>query len=165
MSFNNVGEDNGESLVNDRTKHPPCRRCGRTNHIVDKYYAKKHDDGTMVHSVEYIGEVEHEINNEVSTEMTTKNGEMFFHGDALMFVQSNSSSLMNQSNTSSKTIRIPNTWILIYSQSTMEVFCNGELRTQIHETNITIRTRCNTGMNTKIMMGTPAGIRMGMVIS
>ena len=89
MSFNivTVREENGEALMNVGAKYPPCSRCGHTNHIMGKYFAKKHADGTMLHNLGEIEEVEHEINNEVSTEMTTKNGDLCCHDNALMFVQ------------------------------------------------------------------------------
>ena len=109
--------------------------------------------------MEEVEEVDYEINNEigaemttneVSTEMTTKYEDPRCHGDALIFIQPGVSSLMDWSNTSSKTIVIPETWILLDSQSTIDVFCNGELLTQIHKTNIALRIRCNVGMKTKI---------------
>ena len=99
------------------------------------------------------------INNEVSTELTTKSGPLCCHGDALMFIQSDINSLMDQLNTSSKTIKIPNTLILLESQSTIDVFCNGELLTQIHKTNITLRIGCNAGMKTKNTRGHLLGYR------
>ena len=67
VSFNTVGENNGEALVNDGTKRTSCSRYGCINHIVDKCYAKKHDDGTMLHKLGEMKEVESERNNEVST--------------------------------------------------------------------------------------------------
>ena len=51
------------------------------------------------------------------------------HGDTLLFTQPDVNSLMGQSNTSSKTVGISRTWILLDSQSTIDVFCNGELIT------------------------------------
>ena len=107
----------------------------------------------MLHNVGEIEKVEYETNNKVNTEITTKNGEFPRHDDALMFVQPDVSSLMDRSDTSSKTIRIPNTWILPESQSTIYVLYNGELLAQIHKTNITLRIRCNAGMKTTNMSG------------
>ena len=104
MSFNTVGEENGEALVNDGAKHPPCSRCGCTNHTVELWFAKNRGDGKMLHNLGEVEEVEYEINNAVSTEMT---------------VQPDINSLVDQSNTSSETIGIPNTWILLDSQSTI----------------------------------------------
>ena len=58
---------------------------------------------------------------------------------------------MDHSNTSSKIVVISNTWILLDSQSTIDVICNSELLTQFHKTNISLRIRCNTGMKTTNM--------------
>ena len=71
VSFNTMGEVNREVLVNHRAKHPPCSRCDRTSHKVNKCLIKKHNDGTMLHSVGEIEEADYEIDSEVSTEMTT----------------------------------------------------------------------------------------------
>ena len=108
MSFNivTVREENGEALMNVGAKYPPCSRCGHTNHIMGKYFAKKHADGTMLHNLGEIEEVEHEINNEVSTEMTTKHDDPCCHGDALIFIQPDVTSLMGRLNTSFKTVGI-----------------------------------------------------------
>ena len=92
-------------------------------------------------------------NNEVSTEMTTKHEDPCCHDDALIFTQPDVTSLMGQSNTFSKTVGIPRTWILLDSQSMIDVFCNGELLTQIHKTNITLRIRCNAGTKRTNMRG------------
>ena len=78
--------------------------------------------------------------------MPINNGDRCCHGDALMFIQHDVSSLMGRVNTSSKRIGITNTWILLDSQSTIDVLCDGELLAQIHRTNITLRIRCNEGM-------------------
>ena len=122
MSFNSVGEENEENLVNDGVKRPICSRCGCNNHTVDKWKAKYHADGTVLRNMGDIEEVECEINNEVIAGITTQNGEFFCYSNALMFVQPDVSSLMDQSNASSRIIGIPNTWILLDSQSTINVF-------------------------------------------
>ena len=45
-SFHTLGEvkESGDALLNDGAKHPPCSRCGRTNHTLDKCIARKHED-------------------------------------------------------------------------------------------------------------------------
>ena len=148
ISFNTVGEEDGEALVNDEPKHSKCSRCGCNNHTMEKCTAKYRDDGTLLHTMGENKEVDYEINNEDSTEMTTNYEDPCYHGDTLMFTQPDISSLMDWSSTSYTTVRIPKTSILPDSQSTSDAFCNGELLTPIHKTNITLRTRCNTGMKT-----------------
>ena len=60
-------EEDGEVLVNDGAKRPKCSRCGCNSHTVDKCTAKYRDDGTMLHNMGEVEEVDYEINNEVST--------------------------------------------------------------------------------------------------
>ena len=136
-------------------KRPKCSRCGRNNHTVENCTAKYQDYGTILHNMGEMEEVDYETNNEistematheVSTEMTTKHEDPRYYSDVLIFIQPDVSSLMDLSNTSSKTVGIPKTWILLDSQSTIDVFCNGELLTQIHKTNATVRIRYNAGM-------------------
>ena len=143
-------EERGEALVNDGAKHPPCNRCGRTNHTLDKCVARKHAYGTMLHNMGSIDEVECDINNEVNifNDDLQCNNELY----DLMFIQPDVNSLTDWQSTCSKT-GIPKTWILLDSQSTIDVFCNGEILTQIHKISITLRTRCNTGMKTTSMRG------------
>ena len=65
--------------------------------------------------------------NEVCSEMTTKHKDPRCHGNALILIQPDVRSLM--SNTSYKAVGRPKMWILLDSQSTIDVFCNGELLT------------------------------------
>ena len=66
-------EEDGEVLVNDGAKRPKCSRCGCNSHTVDKCTAKYRDDGTMLHNMGEVEEVDYEVNNEVSIDMTTNN--------------------------------------------------------------------------------------------
>ena len=90
----------------------------------------------MLHNV---GEKEKvKYDNEVSTDMTTKNDDVRCHANGLIFTQPDTDSLMDQLSTSSETVGIHNTWIMLDSQSTIDVFCNGELLSQIHKTNVVL---------------------------
>ena len=109
-----------------------CIRCGCNSHTVNKCTAKYRDDETMLHNMGEVKEVDYEINNAVSTEMTTNNevsAEMTTnedpccHGDALIFTQPGVNSLIDRSNTSSKIVGIPRTWISLDNQSTINVLC------------------------------------------
>ena len=73
--------------------------------------------------------------------MATKNDDLCYHTDGLLFIQPDINSLTDRSSTSSKAVEIPNTWILLDSQSTIDVFCNSELLTQIHKRKVTLRIR------------------------
>jgi hypothetical protein len=48
---------------------------------------------------------------------------------------------------------IPQMWILIDSQSSIDIFCNGELLTQIRRFIVTIHIKCNAGVKTTNMQG------------
>ena len=72
MSFNTVGEEDVEALVNDRAKCQKYSSCGRSNNTEEKCPARYHNDGTMLHNMEEIKEVDYDINSEVSTAMSTK---------------------------------------------------------------------------------------------
>ena len=140
-----------EALVNDGAKLPKCSRYDRNSHTVEKCTAKYRDEGTMLYNMGKIVEMDYKINNEVSTTMTTKHEDSRCHGDALMFIQPDVSSLMDRSNTSYKTVGIPKMWSLLDSQFTTDVFHNGEILTQINTTNITLGIICNAGMKTTNM--------------
>ena len=73
------GRESGESLVNDRAKQPPCSKCGCTNHTLNKCVSRKHADGTMLHNVGEIEDVEYKMNNKVSIKVVTKNGDLCCH--------------------------------------------------------------------------------------
>ena len=49
----------------------------------------------IVNNVGKIEEVEYEINNEVGSDMTTKNGDLCYHRDAIMFIQPDINGLMD----------------------------------------------------------------------
>ena len=74
VSFNTVGEEDREALLDDGATHPKFSRCCHKNHTVEKCTAKYRDDGTMLHNIGETKQVNYEINNEVSAEMTTNEG-------------------------------------------------------------------------------------------
>ena len=67
VSFNAVEEEDGEAPVNDGAKRPKCSRYGRNSHAVEKCTDKYRDDGTMLHNMGEVEEVDYNINNKVST--------------------------------------------------------------------------------------------------
>ena len=60
-----------------------------------------------------------------------------------------------KSNTSSNSI--PDTWILLDSQSTIDVFCNKELLSQIHATDTIMNIKCNAGVKHTNLRGHLSG--------
>ena len=74
----------------------------------------------------------------------------------LMFVHSDNEHSPKTQKLSSKG-SIPHTWILIDSQSTIDIFCNGGILTKIRRVHTTIHIRCNTGINSTNMRGRLSG--------
>ena len=74
-----------------------------------------------------------------------KHGDLCWDTQDRMFTQPCISSLMDWSNIPSKNVGISKTWLLVDSQSTIDVLYIGELFSQIHKRNITLKLRCNAG--------------------
>jgi hypothetical protein len=53
--------------------------------------------------------------------------------------------------------KIPNTWILLDNQSTIDVFCNPALLENIHKVEESISIHCTAGVTSTDMVGTLAG--------
>ena len=53
--------------------------------------------------------------------------------------------------------KLPKTWILLDNQSTVDVFCNGDLLTDIRENTKYKEIHCNAGIATTNLIGDLAG--------
>ena len=157
VSFNTVGGDDGDgaAFVNSGSRKysgPPCTRCGRDNHSTDKCFARKHTNGTLLHM-----EGGAHGNNDVGDEVSQAANHACVHDvHELMFVQPNTNLSRTRPKSSFKG-GIPDTWILIDSQSTIDVFSNGKLLVKIKTIGTTMNIRCNAGMKSTNMMGYLSG--------
>ena len=59
-----LGKENGEALVKDGAKCSKFSRWGRNNHTVEKCTARYRDDGTILHNMEEIEEVDLKYRND-----------------------------------------------------------------------------------------------------
>jgi len=72
--------------------------------------------------------------------------------DELMFQQSHS-----PNSTGSNQAGIPDTWMLLDNQSSIDVFSNGKLLTRVYKSKSTLRIRCNAGVRTTNLRGYVTG--------
>ena len=75
--------------------------------------------------------------------------------EELMFLQSDDNSAAKQTSCSKQ--KIPLSWILLDSQSTIDVFCNGDLLSQIYHSDTDLIIRCNAGVKRTNMRGHLSG--------
>lgn len=154
VSFNTNGEDeDGTALVNKGYTGPACSRCSRKNHPIEKCIAKRHEDGTILHVEGGHGGFDDGELDQVSGNSMYVSSPGDVH--ELMFLQSNDRAGSRRS--SSNRTPIPATWILIDSQSTIDVFSNAELLTGIERYNTTMHIRCNAGVKSTNLRGYMAG--------
>ena len=81
----------------------------------------------------------------------------------LIFIQPHIHSPEEKQSVCSKNL-ILKTWILLDSQSMVDVISNGDLLTKIHQVKTTLRIRCTAGMKTAHFQGSSIRIRMGVVL-
>jgi len=147
LSFNTVGEGNDRKEV--------CERCG-WNHPTDMCSAKKHRDGTVLH---ILGSTSGDsVRDDVDVSAGSRKGVVFYCGDELeqlMFLQSDNRSTTTP--TSCFKGGIPDSWMLIDNQSTIDVFSNRRLLSNIYRCNIPLTIRCNAGVRTTYWRGFLSG--------
>jgi hypothetical protein len=144
VSFNTNGEEDGDVMVNNGEF---CTRCGRNNHATKDCFAKKHENGTLLH-IEADAVTGHQVS---ASDLYGSIGAAY----GLMFVH-DSPTTMPTSSTSSKG-GIPNTWILLDSQSTINVFSNAKLLINIYRSSTTMQIKCNAGSRSTNLRGTLPG--------
>ena len=152
VAFNTVGEETSEGAKKK------CGRCGRGNHKDDECHARTHVNGTVLHTM---GGLDGEVDPEVSIKFGCEPDNFidFYCGnelEELMFLV-NSNSPTEKSDMSSNAGNICESWLLLDSQSTIDVFSNAKLLSNIHRISTTLRIRCNAGMKTTNYRGYLSG--------
>ena len=135
VAFNVNGDESTSTYAG-----PPCSRCGRDTHPTDKCFAKRHEDGTVLHIDASTDDDQVRLSNHLPYTHA------YTHGFTLN---------TNASGRSSNPI--PSTWILLDSQSTVDIFSNHELLRNIHEIDTTLAVKCNAGCRTTNLQGYLSG--------
>ena len=130
----------------------PCARCGRTNHPIDKCFAKRHDNGELLHIEGGVEDEWEESEDKVSIINPLVDNQRERNALTLLQFTYNRTA---KSNTSSNVI--PDTWILLDSQSTIDVFCNAKLLSRIHATSTIMNIKCNAGVKRTNLRGHLSG--------
>jgi hypothetical protein len=104
VSFNTNGEEDGAVLVNKGGKEP-CKKCGRNTHNTQECYAKKREDGTLLHTEAEVEIGNTEAGGEVSTDVLCHDSDVY----GLMFLHDSPATKMNQKLFFRE--GIPSTWI------------------------------------------------------
>jgi hypothetical protein len=145
MAFVHDDDENGDTLVTNG--EAVCTRCGRNNHTVEQCRARYHHDGTVLFMEEYDDDVNHDS---YSDNDDTLDDDF----DGLVFNMTDIEDDMSKQNQRKD---IPKTWLLLDSQSTIDLACNAKLLTDIHQVEQCLTIRCNAGKCTTNLRGTMLG--------
>jgi hypothetical protein len=145
MAFVHDDDEDGEALVNNGDA--VCTRCGRKNHTVEQCRARYHHDGTVLFMEEYDDDADHDQ----YSDNDAASGDDFA---GLVFYMTGIEDDMIKQN---RWKDIPKTWLLLDSQSTIDLACNPKLLTDIHQVERCLTIRCNAGKRTTNLRGTMPG--------
>jgi hypothetical protein len=143
MAFAHDGDESGDALVTNGAAM--CTRCGRNNHTIDKCKARYHHDGTVLLMEEYDDESANNSDDYYASD------EDF---DGLVF---NMTAIEDDMIKRTRQKDIPKTWLLLDSQSTIDLACNPKLLTDIHRVDRCLTIRCNAGKRTTNLRGIMPG--------
>ena len=162
LSFNTLGDGDEDDNDNDsapvtKGKKTTCSRCGKIGHSVEKCWATKHANGTILHtmgsdSITTAGDDNDDTNVSAGIHTNIVHSRGIDYED-LIFLHSNDDS----PGTKSSNRGIPKTWLLLDSQATIDVICNADLITNIHHSDTTLSIRCNAGVKTTNLKGHLSG--------
>ena len=104
-------------------------RCGSNNHKLAGCIAKTYYDGTVLHIMGDVEEIDEEVSSKISAILNICCDSKL---EELMFIQPHVHSPEEKQSACSKNL-ILKTWILLDSQSTVDVISNGDLLTKINQ--------------------------------
>ena len=150
VSFTNIGD--GQSANKKKNKdHITCYNCKQNGHYANQCNNAKVEDGTTNTTVSGGAD-----GGNGTTLVNVDDNEGAFDDDDIVtsfaFICSGVSL-----NTASLHNHIPNTWVLLDNQSTIDVFSNPSLLVDIHSVNRSMSIYCNAGVTTTCKVGTLPG--------